>query len=107
MLPLPSRSHPQKQNRAVYTKELTHLNPLSGAIGLRIALFLEDSGYFIFWGPNFHLLDPNFHHLRKPTIWIYTPFAIIFPNSSLSTYAHGVFGSCVKTVSHFSGTASA
>jgi hypothetical protein len=25
MLPLPSRSHPQKQNRAVYTKELTHL----------------------------------------------------------------------------------
>jgi hypothetical protein len=25
VLPLPSRSHPQKQNRAVYTKELTHL----------------------------------------------------------------------------------
>jgi len=25
MLPLPSRSHPQKRNRAVYTKELTHL----------------------------------------------------------------------------------
>jgi len=24
-LPLPSRSHPQKRNRAVYTKELTHL----------------------------------------------------------------------------------
>jgi hypothetical protein len=24
MLPLPSRSHPQKQNRPVYTKELTH-----------------------------------------------------------------------------------
>jgi len=29
----------------------------------------------------------------------------IFPNASFSTYAHGVFGSCVKTVSHFSGTA--
>jgi len=25
VLPLPSRSHPQKRNRAVYTKELTHL----------------------------------------------------------------------------------
>jgi hypothetical protein len=25
MLSLPSRSHPKKQNRAVYTKELTHL----------------------------------------------------------------------------------
>jgi hypothetical protein len=25
MLPLPSRSHPQKQNLVVYTKELTHL----------------------------------------------------------------------------------
>jgi len=25
MLPLPSRTHPKKQNLVVYTKELTHL----------------------------------------------------------------------------------
>jgi hypothetical protein len=25
MLPLPSRTHPQKQNLVVYTEELTHL----------------------------------------------------------------------------------
>jgi hypothetical protein len=23
--------------------------------------------HFIFWGPNFHVLRPNFHHLRTPT----------------------------------------
>lgn len=23
---------------------------------------------FIFWGPDFHFLDPNFHHLRTPTL---------------------------------------
>jgi hypothetical protein len=28
MLPLPSRTHPQKQNLVVYTEELTHLGPL-------------------------------------------------------------------------------
>jgi hypothetical protein len=28
----------------------------------------------------------------------------IFPNPSLSTYAHGVFGSWVNTVNHFPGT---
>lgn len=33
------------------------------------------------------------------------PLASIFPASSVSTYAQGVFGSCVKTVSHFSGIA--
>ena len=28
MLPLPSRTHPQKQNLVVYTKELTHLKEI-------------------------------------------------------------------------------
>ena len=34
---------------------------------------------------------------------IYGFVATIFPDSSCSTYAHGILGSCVKTVSHFSG----
>jgi hypothetical protein len=29
MLPLPSRTHPQKQNLVVYTEELTHLESAS------------------------------------------------------------------------------
>lgn len=39
-----------------------------------------------------------------PTNYEDIPFATIFPDSSFSTYAHGVFGSWVKTVSHFSGS---
>jgi hypothetical protein len=35
MLSLPSRSHPKKQNRAVYTKELTHLARMLRDIFLR------------------------------------------------------------------------
>ena len=31
MLPLPSRTHPQKQNLVVYTEELTHLR-LTGSV---------------------------------------------------------------------------
>jgi hypothetical protein len=23
--------------------------------------------HFIFWGPDFHVLKPDFHHLRTPT----------------------------------------
>ena len=30
--PLPSRTHPQKQNLAVYTEELTHLEKATGKI---------------------------------------------------------------------------
>lgn len=63
--------------------------------------------HFIFCGPDFHVLKPDFHHLRTPTKSVYTARATIFPTSSFSTYAHGVFGSCVKTVSHFSGSARA
>jgi hypothetical protein len=55
--------------------------------------------------PNFRLCWAEFHVLRKPTGKLFqTPLTTIFPNSSLSTYAHGVFGSWVNTVSHFPGT---
>ena len=61
--------------------------------------------HFIFWGPDFHLCKPNFHHLRTPTGKLpQTPLTTIFPNPSLSAYAHGVFGSWVNTVNHFPGT---
>jgi hypothetical protein len=41
MLPLPSRSHPQKQNRAVYTKELTHLRLLRSPLGQSCEIFVD------------------------------------------------------------------
>jgi len=37
MLPLPSRTHPKKQNLVVYTKELTHLVFSTGVGGSLIA----------------------------------------------------------------------
>jgi hypothetical protein len=64
--------------------------------------------HFIFWGTDFHVLKPDFHHLRTPTVdEPYAGLATIFPSSSFSTYAQGVFASCVKTVNHFSGIACA
>jgi hypothetical protein len=48
-LPLPSRSHPQKRNRAVYTKELTHLNGIfacarKGTVAFTAVAVKSDSG---------------------------------------------------------------
>src|ERR1700733_10408541 len=58
MLPLPSRSHPQKQNRAVYTTELTHLDlSVSMVFALMIAL-----------GERLHLAAIAVHAGRHPTL---------------------------------------
>ena len=34
MLPLPSRTHPKKQNLVVYTEELTHLKKMKEGQGM-------------------------------------------------------------------------
>jgi hypothetical protein len=49
MLSLPSRSHPKKQNRAVYTKELTHLENHSLSNSLIIKYLVEAAGAELFW----------------------------------------------------------
>ncbi len=42
MLPLPSRTHPQKQNLVVYTEKLTHLSGTLDDSQLRV-LFAQSS----------------------------------------------------------------
>ncbi len=44
----------------------------------------------------------SFAHTHSKLFQI--PLATIFPNPSLSTYAHGVFGSWVNTINHLPGT---
>jgi hypothetical protein len=41
--------------------------------------------HFIFWGPDFHVLKPDFHHLRTPTLRLgYAGLVVNFPASLCS-----------------------